>query len=249
MPTHLRAWAGLIALLGLSLAAQAASAAVINWSVPQYETGTNADLYAKGTLFAAVTLGPLTIVNTVDFGGRSTAANNPDVLFGSEPISITGLQTAYTTSYSTAPPGFSGQYLSLVGGGGYAATTAPAPVITISDLRIGTNYTIEIFEAAWEVNYNTVFTGGGRSSAPVANSGYLLTPLATPQFILGSFTASATTQTITMSSSTGYVIFDAMQVRTELPEPASTALVAAALLGGALLRRGGYRARTLTPIR
>ena len=144
-----------------------------------------------------------------------------------------------------APPaGWDAAYQTLVKGGAYNAVGTPR-TITLNGLTVGQDYSVQIFEAFWNYNWATAFSDGTDSSSPLNLAGLDPTGLgyptpgigtaAVPQYVLGSFTADATSETIYMTSPTPDVIFDALQVRTGLvaapmPEPPTLAIIVASLI-------------------
>jgi len=77
-------------------------------------------------------------------------------------------------------------------------------------------YAVQIFECFWNTNFATVFVSGQNSSSALNLSGAAATGSAasgTPQYVTGTFVADSESASISLTSHTGYVIFDAMQVR------------------------------------
>ncbi|HTA70369.1 MAG TPA: OmpA family protein [Bryobacteraceae bacterium] len=88
--------------------------------------------------------------------------------------------------------------------------------IQISGLAVGNKYVVQIFEAFWNSNVATAFVSGQNYSGPVNLSGAARPGAAasgTPQYATGTFIADSDRESISLTSSTGYVIFDAVQVR------------------------------------
>ena len=192
-----------------------ASAADITWATCLDETGRPADVAAGGTLFAAVTAGPSATVNAVKFVGQSPSSNGGLITFGSAPIMVQAVQTPYG-SYGAPPATWDAGYRSLVSGGAYYEYPSSAMTIQITGLTVGHKYVVQIFEAFWNTNFATVFVGGQNSSSAVNLSGAATTGAAasgTAQYVVGTFVADSNSEPISLTSTTGYVIFGAMQVR------------------------------------
>jgi hypothetical protein len=203
-------WAAAAVMAG---AASPAAAADITWTAPMDETGSAADVVADGRLVGAVTAGPNTRVNGVKFIGQTSAAGG-SLQFAASPITVSNVSDNYA-QYGAAPAGWDGGYRLLVGGGAFAQTPTPT-TITISGLAAGHRYEVQIFEAFWNSNWATTFTGGQKTSGAVNLAGPAVdgaAASATPQYVIGSFTADWDSQTIVLGSATGYEIFDAMQIR------------------------------------
>jgi hypothetical protein len=192
-----------------------ASAADITLGPCVNETGHPSDVLAGGTLFAAVTAGKSATVNKVKFAAESPSSNEGLITFGSAPIMVHGIQTPYE-SYGAPPATWDASYRALVSGGAYSEYPSGTTAIQITGLTAGHEYVVQIFEAFWNTNFATVFTGGQSSSCAVNLSGAAATGSAasgTAQYVVGTFVADSDTEPISLSTTTGYVIFDAMQVR------------------------------------
>jgi len=102
-----------------------------------------------------------------------------------------------------------------VAGGAYSETPSPT-TIKISGLTVGHKYVVQIFEAFWNANFATVFVGGNNQSSALNLTGDARTgssASSVPQYVTGTFVADSESASVSLTSSTGYVIFDAVQVR------------------------------------
>jgi hypothetical protein len=192
-----------------------ASAATMTWATVADETGRPSDVLTGGTLFAAVTAGKSTTVNGVKFVGQTPSKIVGEIVFGSAPITVEAVQTSYD-SYGSAPVKWDPGYRALVAGGAYSEFPSSLMKIQISGLTAGHKYVVEIFEAFWNTNFATVFVDGASQSSAVnlsGSAGQGSAASSTAQYVTGTFVADSDSESIALTSTTGYVIFDAMQVR------------------------------------
>ena len=254
----LRVWVAALA----GLAAMPASAANIVWSAPVNATGNAGQIVTAGTAFAAVTSGPDTVVNGVSFVGstgfdRATGT----ISFGAAPITVTGAQANDDHWGPVAPASWDAGYAALVRQAAYSQNGGQSAnmQILIDGLTLGSTYSVQLFEPFWDHNWATAFAGGSATSALVNLAGDAwpgLGAASLPQFVTGTFVANSASQAIRLTSPGGYVIFDAIQVRTlatfqphpidsqllldsAVPEPASWATMLAGFgaLGMAMRRK------------
>lgn len=222
-------------------AAIPATAANIIWDAPVNGNGHSGQVINGGDIFAAVTDGPSTTVNGVSFVG-STGFSGGVVSFGSQPITVSGISNNNEHYGASAPASWDAAYAALVNKGAYHTTPSPV-TIDISGLAVGQQYLVQIFEPFWDKDWATSYTGGTSTSAPVNLAASTPGTPTVPQFVTGRFVADATTQTISLSSLTNYVVFDAISVQA-VPEPASWALFLGGFgLIGAAARRSRQRVR------
>lgn len=202
------------------MAMQSANAAVITWGAATTISGTS-DVNTAGTLYAASSFGSTSVtVNGVTFAAWSPApsGNNPQTngvftlnngatgygqfnAFGSASAPFSGLPTEYKDLLSDA-------IVSFAGG---------SPLVTISGLTSGQTYSIQFWGNE---------SRGGQSTRTQTVDGITL-DLNTSnaeggvgQWISGTFTADAATQSFTVAANDTY--YNAIQVRV-VPEPSSIA--------------------------
>ncbi len=216
-----------------------ANAAVITWGAAQDISG-DSDVITTGTLFAAVNLGPSGVLGTTING----VAFSPGEVVG-------GITT------TTSQP-FTSDYLTLLNTALRldADTLLPA---TINGLTIGQDYAIQV----WVNNSGRDFSGFSRGAFPTTVSdldgnsvnlypgdngsgvgpGNSNLSAAPGQFVVGTFTADATSQGFQFLSEEINGVVNGLQLRAiaaagpaPIPEP-GTALFGLALAGAILTRR------------
>jgi len=193
----------------------AATTADIVWTKSVDETGRPSDVLTGGTLLAAVTAGRTATVNGVKFAGQTPSKTPGLILFGAAPITVEAVQDSFG-QYGGPPAKWDAGYRLLVSGGAYSQYPTSAMKIQITGLTVGHKYAVQIFECFWNTNFATVFVSGQNSSSALNLSGAAATGSAasgTPQYVTGTFVADSESASISLTSHTGYVIFDAMQVR------------------------------------
>jgi hypothetical protein len=200
---------GVLALAASASAARKpthAAAAPIHWSAPVNETGAATDIDTSGAFFASVGSVKSATINGVTFEDHSSR------------ITLHGLNLNYT-GHGYVPKSWSHPdqgYATLVQASGWAM--GKGQTITLSGLVPRHRYLIQIFEPTWDYNWTTTYSAGGKSSDPVFMAGVVPpgggAPASdTPQYVTGTFTAAGSTETITLGSPTGGVVFSAAQVR------------------------------------
>jgi len=222
-----------VTALALSSAVDPAKAAVINWGSPVTISGTT-DIDTVGTLFQASNFaGSATTVNGVLFDAFNVASGNGTV--GN--IGITGGQniTAFgeggpATAYGSLPSA----YQELLKTGIIFGAT-----VTVQNLTIGADYLIQFM-----ANDSRLATASQDRTVSLNTNQVTLDINSTDatggvgQWVRGTFTADATTQSFTVDGS-AHAYSNAMQVRI-VPEP--TQMVSVAAIGSAL---GMWRMRKL----
>jgi hypothetical protein len=222
----------------------------IVWGSPQTVSG-DSDVDTTGSLVYAFTFGgtsapPSTTVNGVTFspfripGGIVTSTTVGNVTLTESPGNLFGLNTFGSAS---APfSGLSSDYQSLLGTGAYADLPTTITV-SLNGLTSGQDYLLQ-----WWTNNSSnngpVFGGSFTNTTATAFNAVTLDANTTNtvgglgQFAIGTFTASGTVQTFLLSETSGGFnpLINALQVRA-VPEPATTALAAAAAAAGWIVWR------------
>jgi len=220
-----------VTALALSSAVDPAKAAVINWGSPVTISGTT-DIDTVGTLFQASNFaGSATTVNGVLFGAFNVANGT----VGN--IGITGGQliTAFgeggpATAYGSLPSA----YQELLKTGIIFGAT-----VTVQNLTVGEQYSLQFM-----ANDSRTATASQNRTVSLNTNQVTLDINSTNatggvgQWVRGTFTADATTQSFTVGGSS-HAYSNAMQVRI-VPEP--TQMVSVAVIGSAL---GMWRMRKL----
>lgn len=261
-PRRARRWCALVALAAASCAALGSvSAAPIIWDAPQ-TISSDTDVVVSGSLAYAYTIGeegvPSTTVNGVlfdsfEFLTGGTSASVGSVTFTESP----GILDATLGLGSTSAPfvNLAAAYRVLLASGGFASN-ANVITATLGDLTPGQQYLLQV----WTSNASLFTPGFGTLQQTTlaatnqvtldANTTDLVGGLG--QFVVGRFTADATTQAFTLAGAnvpTNLPLINAMQVRAiPVPEPSTSCMIlaglaAAACLPGRLTRRGGRERR------
>lgn len=189
------------------------SSSQITWGTAQSMVG-NTDVSAVGNAFDAATFHSANVtVNGVTF--NTLGSSNTD---GKISIYAPNGVGPYTTAFTTSSPSSAAysQLTDTLGFGYYASGT-----VTISGLTSGHTYQVQ----AW-----SYWTGAGSGESTSFTAGNTVTlNTAIGQYVIGTFTAAATTQTFTYGA-TGHCIINAVSVRdTSVSVPAApTGLTATA---------------------
>jgi hypothetical protein len=169
-----------------------------------------------------------TTVNGVTFNQVTTyEPSNPTISWSSVPnITFNGLNPNANGLNSHGPVGPSSSYASLMTQGVFNDVTgASSPFWTFSGLTINQQYEVQFFAPYWNNTFEMRFSDGTNSSGLVETGN---TNAATqPEFLLGTFTANATSQNVFVDPSPQYSFVGATQLRA-VPEPSTWALI----LGG-----------------
>jgi hypothetical protein len=239
---HTAVWAAVVTV-GFSLMAPLASfAAPVNWG-PAKQITNDTDVTTQGTLINAVNLGDSaaapTTVNTVVFQGLAA----PGFVFAGAPVSsgnftftptdnVLGFFSGPNGSYgsSSAPfTGLSANYKTLLGSAAQTGAGAGESLtLSISGLVIGHAYVFE-----WWSNLSgtgdQLHTASPNLVALQDNTSGVEGGLG--QYVVGTFFADATTETITFDGPGGALV-NAAQLRDlgVIPEP-SNAIIGLALAG------------------
>jgi fibronectin-binding autotransporter adhesin len=201
----------LAAFIAFSLTARAAS---ITWNTPVAISG-DANVTTNGTLvYAYCWSGTSTTVNGVNFTG-TTSANS-----GGADVTLNGFGNNYT-SFGGSPGSAACQ--NMLAGADYNG--GAGGTIILNNLTVGHAYVAQFWVGDWR-NYNTI-----RSETIKGSASDNIMPLLTYQvgsggsgtYVTGSFTASAATQTFTLTpgGSQPSLQINALQLRDQTP-PASS---------------------------
>lgn len=244
----------LVGLTGLLLmsALQPAMAAVINWGTPVLISGTGDQVVTTGTLFAAANFGSGTnqTVNGVTFAafqvtgsasGTAASWSSGNFTVAGTGTSTQGLENLNTSGGLSGTPWFDmgdTPYRAVAASSAVARSNSPME-ITITGLTPATEYLIQYWAS------DSRFSGAGRTVTLNATNSVVLDVNNTPttgglgQWVTGTFTADAATQSILVNSGTSpsqlttYV--NAIQIRA-VPEPSTLAVMFAAAGTAAVVR-------------
>ena len=190
--------------VALLVFATGARAATITWVIAS-NISADTDIATSGTLKYAYTWGAAATVNGVAFTQTTSGtAAGTDVTLGSF-----GTRNGTTFGSAGSPyNSLSSSYQGIIQGGAYGGTAAGT--VTLNNLVSGHNYTVQIWVQDGRVGtggaatrYETItgtgtptlyYYAGGTSSSPAGGLG---------QYAVGTFTADATTQAITITPGGG----------------------------------------------
>ena len=139
-------------------------------------------------------------------------------------------------------------YATMLGYAGQVANPVGA-YVKFSGLTSGTAYQIQLWNAAWDNSYPTIYSSSADFttgvSPQVKSIGSVFTDSSidpvkdkfVPQFINGSFVADETSQTIYFKQGANWTMPSSGQIRAVVPEPASLALLGLSALSLLTRRR------------
>ena len=201
----------LLATLVTILLPTAASGASITWGTPTTMAGDTDVSTAGSLLYAYDASGTAATVNTVPFAAASgSSAWGAGVTFSSGWSGST--TTAYGSGSGNPWNGLSSAYRIALEGGTYGG--ASAATLTLNNLTTGHAYQVQVWvvdtRGAEGTRTETVTSTGGNTVTLAYNS--TGTNGGVGQYTIGTFTASATTQTITLTGNSSSQL-NAIQVR------------------------------------
>ena len=204
----------LVYLAATAFIAVQAGASIITWGSPTFMAGGDGtlDVHTNGTLVASINAG----------GSAVTVAGVPFNAQTSSAITIIGRVANFQSS--TVTPALDADYLTLLNPGIYWTSQ-----IGLNNLIIGHEYGVQIWssdsrENAALANRTTILTAGNAVTLLQNNGQGTL-----GQWVVGTFTANATSQTISTGPNT--LVINAVQLRS-IPEVASIGMIT---LGAGLL--------------
>lgn len=178
--------------------------ATITWGAPT-TISTEADIVNPGSLtYAYAFSNTATTINGVAFAGTNATAS-----VGGGNITMTSLTGNTTTNFGAAGTAYNAigtTYQNLIKGGSFGGSAAST--VTLNNLTVGRKYAVQFW-----VNDSRVGSGGTATRKETVATGVELAFYAggtsasaaggVGQFVVGSFTADATTQAFTLTPSGG----------------------------------------------
>jgi autotransporter-associated beta strand protein len=200
------------ALAFVALSTVSVQAATITWNTPVTISG-DIDVATTGNLLYAYNGANSTVsVNGVSFTGE-----NSTTTWGSVGISISGGGSANTTAYGSGSgspwSSLSANYQTVLKGGDYANNASSAITVTLNSLTSGKQYLVQVWvndNRASTSRSETVVGGGGNTVT--LNYNNTTAAGGVGQYAIGTFTASATSQTFTLTGAASSQL-NAIQVR------------------------------------
>jgi fibronectin-binding autotransporter adhesin len=202
------------ALIAFNLSARAAS---ITWNTPVTIAG-DTDVSTTGMLvYAYCWSGTSTTVNGVNFTGTTSPGS------GGTDVTLIGFGNNYTSFTGSGSASFSTAYQSMLAGADWNGSASAT--ITFNNLTVGHAYVAQFWVGDWR-NINTVRNEtikGSASDNITPSLSYQVGSSGSGSFVIGSFTASAATQTFTLTpgGSQASVQINAIQLR-DLSPPVSS---------------------------
>ena len=239
----------LLLLTAFLISPSPVDASPITWQAAVAETGAASDIATLGTFFDSMVASSVDrVVNGVTFNRLASFLSGTATYANGSQIMLTGLfdPNYLTGPIQAVPPGWDPAYQAMVA----SHTTVVgngAQQIHLGGLTVGNDYLVQIFMPFWDTNWRTRFSDGVNQSeyldAAQTDGSHGLPSALVPDFLVGTFTADAATESIFFQDrNTGVPMFTGLQVRTlddaeAMSKPASLLLLGSGLIGLARLRR------------
>lgn len=208
-------------------------AATITWLTPQDITGSETDISTTGTGllgYNGAADNSSQTVNGVTFSNSGVGKNDYTYTQSGVTMTLTGFNgnfspwANYNPGSGEGVPSLTGDYLTLLEDGAYSQGSASGS-INLSGLSIGNEYEVQL----WVID--------GRNATNAARTQVLTgstdTTMSYKQYVIGTFKADSTVQSIAIDGSSFGLQVNAFQLRL-VPEPGSLALFA---IGSVLIVR------------
>ena len=198
------------ALAFVALSTVSVQAATITWNTPVTVSGDTDVATTGNPLYAYNGANSTASVNGVSFTGE-----NSTTTWGSVGISISGGGGNYSGYGASGSPwnSLSANYQTVLKGGSYANNASSAITVTLNSLTSGHQYLVQIWvndSRASTSRSETVVGGGGNTVTLNYNNTTAAGGIG--QYTIGKFTASATSQTFTLTGAASSQL-NAIQVR------------------------------------
>jgi len=243
-----------VTALALSLAVEPAKAAVINWGTPVTIAGTGSQVDTTGSLVASANFGSGTAatVNGVTFNAFSIVGSPTSATVGAITVAALGasVNSSNLANLNTGDS-TSGTPYNLLGDTAYRALVAQTAVvrsggsmdITVGGLTPQAQYLVQYWASDSRLGASTRVVTLNATNSVTLDVNSTDSAGGIGQWVTGTFTADASSQSFSVVGSTGIptTYANAMQVRMiAVPEPTQMVFVAA--IGAAL---GMWRTRKL----
>jgi len=210
----------------LLCASMQANSAIITWDSVTNASGNASDVLSVGTLHDSATSYNSDVLVNGQLFNRDLGLSGGTVSYNNSGITFSNVQS--NANYGALPgSGWDSEYLKLVDQGSWRGNGGDLK-INISNLISGNNYLVQIWNPYWNTNWTTEYKDEFGNSSGLLKHG-LSSAAILPQFVVGRFTADASTQTISAFGPT-YAVVGSIQVR-DVPEPSTLAILALGIIG------------------